>query len=408
MNKKVYVFLTHTIGGLSGGPTYVRNKRLWLQQHGWEVVLFDGTGEANHPVILEEFKEYASNRFKELYFSPFCFRKYRRKRVLERVQNIIPRYDTIVIESNNPSMALWGEMLSSRIHAKHIVFLLGENEKIDSRALYEFYNYKLNHDELFCIAPKAVSALFGDYEPEIDAEKYYWNASNSAPVGNVECPKLDEIASAKYNIGYFGRKKPYMDEVIRSVVAFSQQHKSDSINFIVLGCDKLPSEQQEALNISNFNVYLIASQSVIPSRFFSLTDVVIGNAACARIAFQEGSKVVTMNVETKQPLGVFGYTTDQVSFESENYRDKRTLLEILNDVLVAGKYDNVKPIIEIPAQTKGFEYQELFALKEKSEPYKGIDKLQRPKSLANWCKYLLLNAGLVSYLSERRYKLYKQ
>ena len=408
MYKKVYVFLTQTMGGFTGGTTYVRNKRLWLQQHGWKVVLFDGTGEANHPVVIEEFKDYDSNRFKELYFSPSFFCKYRRNRVLKKVQNQIPEYDAIVIESNNPVMALWGEMLSARIHAKHIVFLLGENEKIESRSFYEFYKYKLDHDELFCIDPKAVSALFRKFDPKIDAEKFYWDASNSAPVGNVACTKLDEIAEAKYNIGYFGRKKPYMDEVIHSVVVFSQQHNSDTINFIVLGCDKLLPEQQEKLEVTNLNVYLIASQSVIPSHFFSLTDVVIGNAACARIAYQEGSKVVTMNVETKQPLGVFGYTTDQVSFESEKYKDNRTLWEILNDVLVARKYDNTKPIIEIPAQTKGYEYQESFALKEKSEPFREMEKLQSPKGLANWCKYLLLNAGLVSYLSERRYKLYKQ
>ncbi len=400
---KTYLFLAHTIGGLTGSATYVRNKMDWLRDHGWNVVAFDGTGDKNSQIVIEAFLPFEQNRIKELFYPPSMFCKLKRDCIINRIISQLPECNGIVIESNNPIMALWGELLSSVLDAKHIIYLLGEHEVISSEKQYDFYKYKCQNDELFCIAPKVVSSLFEKFNSNIEADRYYWDASNSAPVDNIVCPELDIIEPAHYNIGYFGRIKPYTDEVVRNIAVFSKHHSQQTVNVVFLGVDELTSSQSATLNLSNVNYYLIKSQSIIPQKFFQLCDVIIGNAACARIAFQAGSKVISMNTKTNRPLGLLGYTTDQISFESERYKDGRELNTILEDVLIANVSRYEHPIIPVLKDERGYSWQEKYAEKKRTEPYKNVLQIMRPNSYRGLIRYILLNIGFVGLMSKKRY-----
>ena len=77
-----YVFLTNSMGGYSGGPTYVRTKLKYLKEIGWEVLVFDSTGDTNAEIKMESFLDFKNNRYQELYYNPFWLRKSRRNKKL--------------------------------------------------------------------------------------------------------------------------------------------------------------------------------------------------------------------------------------------------------------------------------------------------------------------------------------
>ena len=111
------------MGGYSGGPTYVRNKLLYLKEHGWDVIVFDSTGFANAKIQLHDLKCFENNRYQELFFNPFWLRKSRREKILSEIISKIRNDERIVIESNTVAMSLWGELIASRIGAKHLVYI---------------------------------------------------------------------------------------------------------------------------------------------------------------------------------------------------------------------------------------------------------------------------------------------
>lgn len=63
---KTYIFLTNLLGGYSGGPSYVRNKKEWLERQGWKVFAYDSTGLGKRICSPIEFKEQIiCKRYKE-------------------------------------------------------------------------------------------------------------------------------------------------------------------------------------------------------------------------------------------------------------------------------------------------------------------------------------------------------
>lgn len=400
---KLYIFLAHTIGGLTGSATYVRNKMKWLQNNDWKVIVFDGTGANNAPVVIEEFKQFENNRIKELYFNPSLFWRGNIRRILNRITSSIPQSDLVVIESNNLNLAMWGELLASKLNAKHIIYNLGEKDKIRSVEEFDFLSYKASNDELFCIAPKAVTQLFSKYQNNFIPENLYWNASNTAPIEYYKFPPIDSLKKEDICIGYFGREKIYLGNVIDGIIKFALKHQEKKILLILLGVEELSDELATKIkSLTNIDYFCIKAQPIIPKQFFDLCDIIVANAACARIAFNEGSKVITMNVETNEPLGILGFTTNEISFESTNYKDGRKLDVLLDDVLITNSSMYIEPQLRLPQTTKGFDYQESFVYKKAKQSYDVLSIIPT-KNIKGIIKSILLNIGFINIISNHRY-----
>lgn len=399
---KLYIFLAHTIGGLTGSATYVRNKMKWLEQKGWKVIIFDGTAN-NSPIVIEEFKQFESNRIKELYFTPSLFWKNNIRMVLNKMTSKIPHSDLVVIESNNPNLAMWGELFASKLKAKHIIYTLGEKEIVRSDKEFDFLHYKALNKELFCIDSKAVVHLFGKYRYNIDPENLYWNASNRAPIEYYKFLPIDCLNKEGIYIGYLGREKSYLNKVIEGIVKFALNHIDKKVSIVLLGVKALPNEYISKLtSVSNLKYFCIEAQPIIPKQFFDLCDIVIANAACARMSFEQGAKVISMNVRTNKPLGILGYTTNEISFESQCYKDERELCVLLEDVLIYNSSKYNEPKIELPHITKGYEYQEVFAYDVVNKPY-DVLSINPPNNIREIIKSVLLNLGFVDVISHYRY-----
>lgn len=374
-----YVFLTNSMGGYSGGPTYVQNKLKYLKDKGWNVLAFDSTGSYNSDIKMEAFLEFKNNRYQELFYNPYWMRKSRRKKVLNEILNKIGFDDRIVIESDGLNMSIWGELIASHLGAKHIVFVLSERLTIHNPSIYQFYKYKALRGELFSISANAYRKLIQKFEDGSDAEQHYWSATITVPIENVRCDEISNIPSADYNIGHFGRQKSYFDSMFEQVSIFAKRHEGKSVNFILLGDVSIEEKCREMLP-PNVHLYVVASRQPIPSVFFEKTDVVIATAGCANIGWKYGAKVISIDVYSGNPLGVLGYDTKDSNLRSKDNTYSLSLSETMDNVLVTKKYEK-ETSMDYPITTKGFDYQLTFAVPSDAKYYdvSKIDNTVRSK-----------------------------
>ena len=235
----IYIFFTNSMGGISGGSTYVRNKLVHLRNLGWKVQIFDSTGFTNAAIVIEELKEFGDNRYKELFFNPYWLNKSRREKIIGDIIKKIGKDETIVIESNNVAMSIWGEIIASRIGAKHLIYLLSEKLTISDETLYKYYKYKSSRGELFSIGVRAYRNLMQKFENVTDADEHYWSARINVPIEDVRCECLDNIDKADFNIGHFGRQKGYFHYMFENVAGFARKHNNEKVNFLVLGIPEI-------------------------------------------------------------------------------------------------------------------------------------------------------------------------
>ena len=133
-----YVFLTSTLARATGGPLYVRNKKRYLESLGWNVIAIASPHIWGVPIVLDDLKVFQKNLFKELQYSPLLFSKRQIEKIIKRILLLIPSDNVYVVESNKIVLAEWGELLSKKLKAQHIIFNINENNVINEKKVYEF------------------------------------------------------------------------------------------------------------------------------------------------------------------------------------------------------------------------------------------------------------------------------
>ena len=113
-----------------------------------------------------------------------------------------------------------------------------------------------------------------------------------------------------------------------------------------------------------------------------------------------------MNVETQKPLGVMGYTTNQISFSCNEYPDSnKTLSHLLKELLKSNSYSS-EPTLQLEVEAKGYNYQLSF-VSDSNNWYKMYLDMQKPCLKSTLIKFLL-NIGLINVISYFRYQKYSR
>ena len=405
MAERVYIFLTNKIGGVSGGVRYVSNKCQWLERHGWIVDVYDTTGQDNAPIQLPYLEKYKKNRIREFFYYPSWFSEKTRNKLIKRVCSKYLSDNNkkhIVVESNTNTTAVWAELVAQSIGARHIVYLIGENIVVNNKTEFDFFNYKIQNDDFYTINSNAFSSIFRNYRIDASPQNYVWNANVDAPVEDVALELLDNLPPADTNVGHFGRKKGYFQYMVDEIIRFANNNSTLTINLIFLGIDNL-----EIPNLpQNIRLLNLGSMMVLPKKYFRICDCIIAVAGCASIAYEQGSKVITFDVNSNKPLGVLGYTTvNRVYRSNESEKD---LSDILKDCIVELKYDG-KKTLEIPGKSYGLEFQEQCACKQMhNKYYPNMNGVEGGVSAHDAVLKVLLKFGLVSFASVIRYYNFKR
>lgn len=331
---KTYLILTRSITGLSGNPRYVNNKCKLLKEAGWNPIVVWNYNSGN--IELEHVKPFKQNVLHELQFFPCWYSKIVQESILKKIINIIDCNDELIIESNKLQLAAWGELLAKRCNAKHIIFITSEGIKLENRSSFDFFYRKLLKKELFTINEGSVQKLFQKFITIKEPEKYCWAAAPGVEVQEKTFPQFDQMPPSDYVISHFGRYKPYFKEMVNEIKSFITQNPSYSFNLFFLGdvskseCDLV----QIFTGVRNVNVFVHPPMSIIPQIFFKKSHLVIATAGCASIAWQNKSKVISMDVQTHKPLGLLGYTTLDTNVDSKRFDNKFSLSEWLEKILI--------------------------------------------------------------------------
>lgn len=379
-----YVFFTFTLDGVTGGQRYVNNKVKWLQEKGYEVVVFDHRGglslEGN--VVLEYLKPFQDNRYLELFFPPSYFTKKQRERIIDDICQRIGEADDYVIESNSGRLSFWGELVAQRIHAKHIILDVGEHPDIRNRKDYEFYSFKFDRNELLFINPQVAKSLFKGYRNISDEEAatHFYSAIMNVIPEDVPMLELEGLPEADFKILSFGREKPYFGKMIEGVTSFAKKYKDYKFNFLLMGVEELPKQYISQMDSADNLFYkLIPLKLIVPKAIFSYSDVVIATAGCANISYKEGSKTISYNVETNSPLGVMGYTTINSVVDNNGENNCFDLATILDEVLIQKLYTGPYTIQRATNHKgydflKGYDFQ-LTLINNDREYWPDVDKI---------------------------------
>lgn len=341
--KKLYVFFGQSILGNGGGQIYLLNKKRYLESIGYDVIIF--TYHTNGKILYKEFEEYEKNIYPEFEFSLNFFKKSYVQKILNKILVHIKsiEYPEIIVESNWIGSSEWGELASSKLKAKHIIYLLSEHNYVGYSL--DFLLFKQKRKEISAISETVIKEVF------INDKDFCLNDFSviSADCFSLSMPQdilyeelsgvINEI-NADYVISYFGRIEKLKINDIVEIIKFANKFPERKILFNALGYNtKFEIKKFNAtITIKPANLYIQFFEiiPIVPKLFFNLSDVIIASAGCAIISALCNKTTIPLDVNTDLPIGILGITTKQTTFS--NIEINTSLSKVLEDVLIYRKY----------------------------------------------------------------------
>lgn len=231
---KTYIMMFGIANIVAGGPIYNANKIEYLEQNGWDVIVFpidDGK------IFIEPLNKYSGQAYEFIREPVSLFSK---KELKEKVNLLTSKIDdtsnNIVIETGTDYTALWGELLARKLNAKHFIMFLDEKNPNVNKDTYAFYKFKYDRNELASISLKSLDCIFGKYFELHNKEEHVLNACCTNSVKNIECKWLDSIPDADYAIGSIGRlEKAFVPVIVDGICEFSRKVPEKKIAVVFFG-----------------------------------------------------------------------------------------------------------------------------------------------------------------------------
>ena len=279
-----------------------------MEEQGWNVVVIpaDTGKKAAVPGLAKYFGPWVPN----LGYMPSEFSRKQREKIMTQLLSFVPNgQDEIIIETGTDYTAYWGELLAERIHAKHIVIFLDENNPFITKDVIGFYKFKYDRNELACISLQVMQNQFkGLLDLSIEeCRALPCECTNS--IEDYEHPLVNEIVKSKYNIGYIGRlEKPFMQEILKCFVEFCKAYPDDSISITFFGgaYNVATIKRIEELFQPFSNVTILISGYIYPLPLQALQkmDVFVSGAGSASVGMKTGVYSVRMDVVDYHVVGL--------------------------------------------------------------------------------------------------------
>lgn len=348
MLMKKYVFVAPSVANMGGAQMYIRNKVLFLRQHGWTVDIILAQGGAANLSELQEFNYVVP----ELAFDIFVFSKRKKQEVLDAiVKRIGSEAEEVVIESTCIPESSWSEAVSKRLRAKHIVFLLQEENAVGNSRMQEYFLFKHNRKELFGITDTSLGMMFESFHPIPKEQSYRLPAFCNNVEANVDSPFIELVKGTEYDhlIGMLSRlEKPFVMPSIKDFCRFANKHEDKKFLLLLMGDAPKGSgiiEQiQDLVKNTAPNVTVIATGYLypVPTRLLEMCDAFFTSAGSAGVCKRSGVPTITYDGNDLKPIGILGRTTKNSLFRGENeiQQDFSVLME---QILFKKKYKKETP-----------------------------------------------------------------
>lgn len=402
VGKKKYLIISPNITYIGGAQIYIRNKKIFMEENGWEVYVFSAK---YGNVIIGELKESIDCVFPQLNIVPIYLPNATKNRIIDLIIKHINFFDAeIIIETHSIATSMWGEIIAGKVEGKHIVYLLSEYFEKTEKYQLAFLDFKHRRRELAGISNKSLGILFSRYKKLVPDENYALNAVCLNCVENIKCPIIDNLGKMDVNIACITRlEKPYVNSLANEIVVFANKNSGISVQVIFLGGTSEDGVEKRLRMIlsraPNVNLVVTGYISPIPLKIFEIADLFIGVSDAAKISAIEGSLTLTIDVINYRPIGLLGIDThDSIYCDSSR---KETIAEILHDILIINKLHlfHKKKMIAVKKmdfREEYFNHIEFISLSSREKSYYNISNHALPRKEA--IKKMLYNIlGVAGY-----------
>ena len=338
---KKYIILTSAIRNAGGAQQYAANKLSYMESHGWEPFVFfyyDGEIKINY------LKKFAGYFIPELGNSVNSISNSVISRVLTKIAQFVKNdNDEIVVESDGLHLSFWGEIIAKSISAKHVMFPLEEVFWKISKREAAFFDFKIKRDEIMTGSQKRLKQVFQRYyQPEYSNHIHGVTAycSNVVDYTPTEIPS-ELLTDDSVKILSIGRlKKPYIIPMLQDIKGFAINHPMKKISLIMIGGDNDPSIEQNIktifIDVKNVTLFMLGYVFPIPYDWIKISDVCIASSNSVLVSANEGIPTIVIDGHDLKAIGVFGFTTTNKVFRSEE--PIISVSTLLDEILVEGKY----------------------------------------------------------------------
>jgi len=328
---------------------YVCNKLLWLRQYGWQVDIILAQGGMARLRELQEFDTVMPEM-------AFDIQNYSEKKKTKVIDAIVKRIDAdnvadVVIESTCISETLWAEAVAKRIGAKHISFLLQEENTIVNKGVQDFFLFKYNRKELFGIESASLTTMFESFRP-IEKENSYWLPAYCNNVeADVESPYIEQLKCTEchYRIGMLSRlDKPFVIPAIKDFCQYAKGHQDKKFLFLLMGDAPKGSgilyQIQELIREDAPNISVIATGYLypVPTKLLEQCDAFFTSAGSSWVCMRSGIPTITYDGNDNKPIGILGRTTQNTLFRGET-EPPGDFSILMDQILVERKYKKEAP-----------------------------------------------------------------
>lgn len=282
---KTYIIFTHICGGIGGSYIYYSNKIRYMEEHGWNVVLFHND---SGPIYVNRLQRYENNQFPFICTNPNLYTRWQRKHYIDILVEVVGhKSDKFIIESEGDYFSFWGELLAERLQCKHIVIYLGETLPRCICKNSKFFQFKHSRHELAGISKETITRLFSPYFPITIKNAIALKCSCSNSIEDIESNLLEKIPKGDLYIGHIGRlEKSGIKVIIHAIKEFSKKVNKMKISFVVFGgsrnkdlYDDLCHEFDEYSNVS---IYITGYIYPLPLKVVKSMDLFISAQGSAK------------------------------------------------------------------------------------------------------------------------------
>lgn len=400
---KKYIFLTYAVTGIGGTQIYLRNKINFLQSRGWQIFVFaTESANADNKVYIKELEPFVEWITPDLIKNPFILTRKERESILNRLEQGIGKADEIVIESNYVQVTLWGEILAQRLEAKHFIFFIQEDYRLNIPQYIEFYKFKYLRGELAANTDHALAHLFDNVLQINASNNCHLPATCSNSIEDCETNLCDVIKSGYYHIGSLGRiNKPFVLPTLVSIGDFAKTHPADKFQVIYFGyaSDPLYQTQLEEVadKVDNLEIFVTGPIYPVPLSMLKKMDVFISSSGSATATSKCGFLTIAIDGQDLEPIGFVGINTHE-TLHRANSDEKIKLKDLLEEALYEKKNEKtqINCDLEVDMAEKFSPHLDFIEMSSHVKEYYEIKRLQ-PKLITRICKHLL-GEKIVEYM----------
>ena len=315
----IYIIMTASITKVGGAQLYTNYKREYMESKGFFVDIFSYKVGS---ILMREFDDFQRNIIEELGFLPMYFGRGKQNEIIERMaQRYSGESNRIIIESHNTTMHVWGELLASRLKAKHIVYEITERSQC-KKELFPFFKFKYERGEMAGITDSSLQYYFQDYMKVPASERY-------SLVAYYEFKQVDDVqydvdnipkSAPMCTIGILGRlDKPFVLEASIQLKAYIENDKEKNYTLIIIGGQKEGNTTQAKIEkvyegVKNVSLVFTGYLYPIPRILLKKIDVGVSSSGAVLVLADEGVPTIVIDGHDMQPLGVYGVTTDNILY----------------------------------------------------------------------------------------------